>query len=942
VTVNSYSSLTTTGVHAVGVLAQSVGGGGGVGGTSNNNTFGPASSVVSHLLGAAGGSAGLAGSVQVNADAAISTSGANAPGVVAQSVSGGGGFSQSHLNQTSNVQYTVSLGGSASVASTASTSNNVQVKSSANINTTGANAIGVVGQSVGAGGGIAISTIDSTAVTLGDSRLGSQSFSVGSALPVSINQSGKVTTSGSGAVGVLAQSVGGGGGYASLVNTANAAVTNPGFMTLGSTSGSSGDGGDVTVTVGGAVTTTGTNAIGVFAQSVGGGGGAFTSVGLGQLVPSFSAGDGDGGDVTVTINAPVTVSGTGSIGVLAQSVGGGGGLLRTENNFEVGSGQGTGVAGVVSLIVNASVTVTGGTAIYAGAVKGDNDPYIFIAPGAVVSSDGGTAIVFDGMVNQLINYGSVLVADAANDKVVDIYQAGQSTIVNYGILTGQIDNRSTLSFINAPGGTMGVGSALNNFGTLLVGQSGVADVMDLPAALRNAANASIVFDIDAQNAAQPNDVIQVRDAASIDGVLKLNVISLLPVDYDLILAESVVNAATISDTLLFDWDSHARGATLSAAVEADFTPDGKYLTGQQAPKADYLQRVWNIGGANLATVFGYLHQFDVSDHSDYQSVLQQMAGGVLNSQAIEFKTTFNASLTESLACPAMSNQGLRFKQAGCSWGKLTGKIAEQSVSDSNSGYHVSSGGIRLGAQKSLSRHWSAGFSLGYANNYLTSTGFSSNGQFFDLSGSLQKKVDAWTFGASLGLAQGWFQNTRSLSLPSSGPAQSLSGVYTSGSRMTMAGIKLRAAYTHDQGQYYLKPYVDLDLAYAYQSGYSESDGLLALKAESGSQFNVAVTPMLELGADLAMDGDRRIKGFVSMGASFLPNNTVTSEMSLANLTANVGTYGVTTDGPTVLGRLNLGLQAFESDSLEVRAQYGLQVGDGYWSQSLSANLIWRF
>jgi uncharacterized protein with beta-barrel porin domain len=40
--------------------------------------------------------------------------------------------------------------------------------------------------------------------------------------------------------------------------------------------------------------------------------------------------------------------------------------------------------------------------------------------------------------------------------------------------------------------------------------------------------------------------------------------------------------------------------------------------------------------------------------------------------------------------------------------------------------------------------------------------------------------------------------------------------------------------------------------------------------------------------------------------------------------------------------LNLGIQAFEANDLEVRAQYGLQVGDGYWSQSLSANLVYRF
>jgi hypothetical protein len=57
---------------------------------------------------------------------------------------------------------------------------------------------------------------------------------------------------------------------------------------------------------------------------------------------------------------------------------------------------------------------------------------------------------------------------------------------------------------------------------------------------------------------------------------------------------------------------------------------------------------------------------------------------------------------------------------------------------------------------------------------------------------------------------------------------------------------------------------------------------------------------------------------------------------LANLSADVGT-----DGTTVLGRMEIGIQAFQSDNLEARAQYGLQAGDGYWRQSLIANLIWQ-
>jgi outer membrane autotransporter protein len=87
---------------------------------------------------------------------------------------------------------------------------------------------------------------------------------------------------------------------------------------------------------------------------------------------------------------------------------------------------------------------------------------------------------------------------------------------------------------------------------------------------------------------------------------------------------------------------------------------------------------------------------------------------------------------------------------------------------------------------------------------------------------------------------------------------------------------------------------------------------------------------------------RRIKAYASAGATFAPNNSVSTQMAFANGVAGSGTYDVITDGPTVLGRLNLGIQAFEANDLEVRAQYGLQFGDGYISQNVSANLVWRF
>ena len=83
VTVTSYGTITTAGSNSVGILAQSVGGGGGVvlsPGTTVKPTLNPGN--------------GNGGSVMVYVDAAITTSGAGAYGVIAESVGGGGGLVQ--------------------------------------------------------------------------------------------------------------------------------------------------------------------------------------------------------------------------------------------------------------------------------------------------------------------------------------------------------------------------------------------------------------------------------------------------------------------------------------------------------------------------------------------------------------------------------------------------------------------------------------------------------------------------------------------------------------------------------------------------------------------------------------------------------------------------------------------------------------------------------
>ncbi|MBL6431904.1 MAG: hypothetical protein HPM95_15275 [Alphaproteobacteria bacterium] len=151
---------------------------------------------------------------------------------------------------------------------------------------------------------------------------------------VNVTHNGTISTNGDGAIGILAQSQGGGGGAAGDIETTIVHEIDNLRETLGAQifsvadGGEGGDGGDVTVTLGsdGAIVTYGANAHGIFAYSVGGGGGAEGELKAGDGTGSIGSEgrDGLGGLVTVDVNYLVDVGGEGAVGVYAQSVSGGG------------------------------------------------------------------------------------------------------------------------------------------------------------------------------------------------------------------------------------------------------------------------------------------------------------------------------------------------------------------------------------------------------------------------------------------------------------------------------------------------------------------------------------------------------------------------------------------------------------------------------------------
>ncbi len=126
----------------------------------------------------------------------IRTSGDNAAGILAQSVGGGGGEGGLSIAATGSI---TSLAGSvAAPGAWGGSGNMVKVNNTSSISTAGNCSEGILAQSVGGGGGNAGSSVSGSLEIVGGASVsvGGSGGSGGNGLDVSVNTSGTISTSG--------------------------------------------------------------------------------------------------------------------------------------------------------------------------------------------------------------------------------------------------------------------------------------------------------------------------------------------------------------------------------------------------------------------------------------------------------------------------------------------------------------------------------------------------------------------------------------------------------------------------------------------------------------------------------------------------------------------------------------------------------------------------
>jgi hypothetical protein len=291
VSVENNGSIDTSGDGAVGIVATSRGGTGGRGGYG-----GP------WYYGRAGGAGGRGGDLVITGTGSITTDGFQSTGILVTSEGGIGGNGGSGSGATGG-----GAGGRGGHAG------NVFVDSDMTITTLGDESHGIWGRSIGGSGGTG-----GSAGWLGTASGGAGGNASDGGIVTIIN-GGEINTSGLFSYGIFGQSIGGFGG-----DGGKAAGL---FVGWGGTGRSAGSGGLVEIFNDdtGSVTTQGNYSHGIFGQSIGGGGGAGGSGGGIAGIGGGAGAGGHGGNVVIDNLGTIDTFGINARGIFAQSIGGGGG-----------------------------------------------------------------------------------------------------------------------------------------------------------------------------------------------------------------------------------------------------------------------------------------------------------------------------------------------------------------------------------------------------------------------------------------------------------------------------------------------------------------------------------------------------------------------------------------------------------------------------------------
>jgi hypothetical protein len=974
VQVNNLGTIVTAGDEASGIIAQSVGGGGGSGGEATSRGSGDVA--LSVTLGGGGGSAGDGGDVSVRntRGAAIATSGDDADGIFAESVGGGGGSGEAANNSNGLLSYLALGWNQGGDNGNSGNGGTVTVNNDGSIKTTGTLSYGIFAQSVGGGGGTIEeinnnNAVSNSYVSLGIVNIGGNAGSQGNGGPITINNTGTVQTSGADSFGIFAQSVGGGGGYAGL------SVNDTWFympLTFSGDRSVRGAGGTITINNSGSIVTSGTGASGVVAESVGGGGGymdvepiqapfslpstTYALVGNGDY-------NGDGGKIAVVNTGTIATTGTAAHGIWAISIGGGG-IITDTNIMGLGGTAGTtGNGGAITINAGGTITTLGADSdgIWAENAGETRDPISITVSGTVTGGSGaGAGLRIDGgNFENAITITSTGIVSALSGTAI---AAAGGSVTNNGVVQGNIDlslganlnnfywygGASGLSveassnapvFTNAPSGVVVTGNSVDltdlgqfiNAGVLRINGLTTTGTTSLTGSFSQTASGSLLPNIDPLGEA--GSLLAVSKTAALNGKVEpylVQSIGLTSSPIPVLSASSITGTVAPVNSVAVTYATEIRNNhVLVSATDVNFRPSSLALGQNEADLAGYFQSLYNagngvtpgsIGQDEFADMLSLANSHDPNAYAKELESLVDAGRGELAADAVAKAGNFQSNMR---SCPTYVGTTATLREEDCIWSRAIGGVFNQGNTADAPGFREATGTFQIGGQQQFAQDWfvglSAAYELGEARSYDGNSKSSSQGS--EVGGVVKRQWGEWLF--STGLSYG-FEREKEQRLVTDGSAVLVGKNFTDSHEFELSQ---RSSYTFDFGQWYLKPMVDLSALYIYQPGSTETGaGDLSLKFNSSHDWALGITPAAEIGTRIDVAGGA-VRPFVSLGTAVTSRTQWSTESSFVGAPAGTGTETEVSNTPRFQGVGSLGIDFVQPGGLNLRAEYNTRFSE---------------
>jgi uncharacterized protein with beta-barrel porin domain len=843
--------------------------------------------------------------------------------VLAQSVGGGGGLIRTlSLDQQGNQSdsttsnepddFNVLLDfGQAGASGASGSGGHVQAYVGGSVSTTGRNAHGVVGLSIGGGGGAVgggvvnlIQRAPNAAPSSGD----------GGEVDIILNDA-IVSVSGTNSAAVWGASIGG-GGAALLTDTApNAASAQP--------DGQSGNAENVIISLQNSKVSASGGGPAIIAHSIAGGG----------LSPADGGGtDPSGGNAWKSVTPDLTYYGLGIAGDAIVSLENASSVTATDSSAIVAASMADRDQGNDgSSTANAVVEVQDSAATNASA---DHPTIMFLSilNPSILRNIGGT----------------IANAVTGGYAVSPVWTGTQVNITNSGTITGNIDTGVNQAVgaalaaaapridnrwggVLAPYDTIAVeGGLVRNAGVIAVSGARHIGRTELDGDLEQLGPGRLRFKLDAARGRV--DRLHVTGSATLDGGFEIVPVTLLPRRFEVMTAAgglSLLDSFASVDPHVFVYNEDSTATTLAFTPSADFSAPGS--EGERGRLARHLQRIWDDGGTGFASGFAALA--GVNDAGHYAAALDVMSARSV--AAVGYARYLNSQWFARVghSCPAFDEASVVRTEHSCGWLQVRGSALERDASGSDPGFEFDSVITAVGGQAEVGDGIFVGGAIGWEDSDLTAetADTSIDGDALLASATAKREIGPWTLSGAVDLGYGSFDSSRTIRIAA------VQETADGSSNASNVGLHFRAAYEMPRNGWYAEPAIDVDLNHIRIDGYTETGGGdFDLAVDSSSATVLTGTPWIKVGRRADLNGGGTVNAYASAGLSLSAGEDFDITARFASAPPGTGDFTTTPHNPGVVGRISAGVELFATDRVQLRLQYDGSFAD---NQTENAGLL---